>query len=160
MSTLSLNSLNNPTSLTLASRARRRKQGRFLRAYRAGIVLKECCKLANISERQYLRWQREDPLFQAHYLEAQDTHQAILVAALEKELYRRAVTGVKTPIVNQGRIVTHVMKHSDKLLELALRANHPEKYNPKSQGMGVEIGVDNDGNKHVKAYIGFNPEDV
>lgn len=47
---------------------------------------------------------------------------------LENEARRRAWEGVKTPVFHQGKIVGHVQKHSDRLMESLLRAERPEKF--------------------------------
>lgn len=47
---------------------------------------------------------------------------------LEAEAFRRAFTGVDEPVYYQGRVVGHIRKYSDRLLEQRLRAELPEKY--------------------------------
>lgn len=51
--------------------------------------------------------------------------------SLEAEAYRRAVEGVKEPIIggrNKDKIVVEVSRYSDRLMEKLLNANIPDKY--------------------------------
>jgi hypothetical protein len=50
---------------------------------------------------------------------------------LEQELHDRIFTGVPRPIFQKGELVGTEYQKSDRLLELALRANKPEKYRDK-----------------------------
>lgn len=139
---------------------RRRKQAQFIRAYRAQPLLSasKLCKLVDISRRELAKWIAKDTLFQLHYAEAKELAQLEVGDALEQELIKRAIVGVDTPLVSMGKVVTVVKRKSDKLLEIALKANLPEKYGNKS-GLEVEIG-DKDSGKYIKAYVGFNPDDA
>ncbi len=47
---------------------------------------------------------------------------------MEAEAYRRAVTGVETPLVSAGKLVTTVQTYSDGLLTFMLKARRPDKY--------------------------------
>lgn len=51
----------------------------------------------------------------------------------EDELFRRAVEGTEEPVYHLGKQVDTVRKYSDRLLELLLKSNDPEKYSDKHQ---------------------------
>jgi hypothetical protein len=53
---------------------------------------------------------------------------ADVVAALEREAWRRAVEGYDHPITSGGQITDTYKKYSDQLLMFLLKANCPEKY--------------------------------
>lgn len=61
--------------------------------------------------------------------------------ALEAEARRRAVEGVKEPVFHKGEIVGSVTKYSDKMLELVLKAEMPEKYKDAQLGDSTSSGV-------------------
>jgi hypothetical protein len=68
---------------------------------------------------------------------AQEWENALEVVydSMEEEMYRRAVRGVKKPMVSRGQIVKDdngkpiiITEYSDRLLEFALKGNRPEKF--------------------------------
>lgn len=148
------------TSQSLATMARRRTQGRFLRAYResTGTSDAKLCKELHISAKTLSNWKINDPLFKIKYLEAKEEVDAKRLENMEAELYRRAVEGVDTPLVSMGKVVETVKKYSDTLLLAALKAELPSKYEKKEKGLSLEFGEE--GGKHIKAYVGFSPDDV
>lgn len=70
------------------------------------------------------RYRDEDPDFSCAWTDA--LRQA--VDAMEEEARRRAVDGVDEPVYYKGENVGSVKKYSDKLLEMLLKANRPEKF--------------------------------
>jgi hypothetical protein len=90
----------------------------------------------------------EDPTFAAEW------DNAIEEAAdkLEGEAWRRAVEGINKPIYYQGDLVDTVKEYSDTLMGLLLKAHRPEKYRDR---MDVTSG-----GQPLKAYVGFNPDEV
>jgi hypothetical protein len=160
MDKVNANALACVTSQTTLAIARRRRQGEFLRAYRESVGSSDSaiCKMIHINPKLLSRWKNEDPLFKIKYLEAQEEVRLKKIEILEQELYRRAVEGVETPLVSMGKVVTTVQKYSDTLLQAALKAELPSKYEKKDKGLAIEIGEE--GGKFIKAYVGFNPDDV
>lgn len=61
--------------------------------------------------------------------------------ALEMEARRRAVEGVQEPVFHKGEIVGSVTKYSDKLLEVILKAEMPEKYREMQLASSDQPGV-------------------
>jgi hypothetical protein len=142
---------------------RRRKMRRmagFLRTYRATGSKSESMRLNKVLPSSLSQWCKDEPLFLRKLEDLEDTIRFRLVEGLEREAIRRGVKGVRTPLVSMGQVVAYTQKHSDKLLEVMLRAKDPEHYAPKVQGQSMEIGKKEDGSTYVKAYVGFNPDDV
>lgn len=67
---------------------------------------------------------KDDPQFALAWIDAQRQANDALVA----EARRRAVEGVQEPVFFKGEIVGSITKHSDKLLELLMKGEMPEKY--------------------------------
>lgn len=139
------------------SKARRSRFNAFISAYRVTGAFGAACSAVKVSPATIREWMKVYPELQEHF----DTAQQEYLGILEEELHQRAVVGYSEPIVNMGKVVTYAIKKSDKLLELALRANAPKKYAPFNQRtIGAEMGVDKEGNKYFKVYEGFDPKDV
>jgi len=47
---------------------------------------------------------------------------------LEEEMHRRAVQGIDKPVFFKGKKVATVKEYSDRLLEVSLKGNRPEKF--------------------------------
>jgi transcriptional regulator with XRE-family HTH domain len=152
-------SLADVTSQSALSMARRRVQAGFLRAYRAemGPSDAKLCRELGISPKTLSEWKAKDTLFKLKYLEVEEEVRTKRLENMERELYRRAVEGVEMPLVSMGKVVDVVQKYSDTLLLAALKAENAKKYEKQERGMTLEFG---DGDKHIKAYVGFNPDDV
>jgi hypothetical protein len=138
---------------------RRRKQAEFLRAYRVVEYKLKAAKRIGVQYRTILHWINTDELFQEHVRDIEAEITAARLHGLETEAYRRAVKGVKTPLVSMGRVVAHVRKKSDTLMVKLLEAEAPEKYR-KVTAQGVEAGVNDKGERYIKLYQGFDPADV
>ena len=65
---------------------------------------------------------KADPEFQALEAEALQRYGELL----EQEAHRRGVEGWDEPVFFKGDVCGHVRRHSDRLLELALKKNVPE----------------------------------
>lgn len=79
-------------------------------------------------------WKQKNPEFSLAWIEATQAYRE----SLEHEAYRRAVNGTLRPVYYKGNEVGSVREYSDRLLELLLRANDPQKYGNRSQ---VDIDV-------------------
>ena len=130
-----------------------KKQIRFLAAFRNTANIKHSCKHAGISRQTYYSWKEHDPIFAAHLAQAENDADD----TLEYAAYDRAVTGIPSYVVSQGRIVYEEIpdtdedgnpkldkhnnplmkrgkplierKYSDTLLSTLLKARMPQKYN-------------------------------
>lgn len=113
------------------------KQRAFLARFRVNANVGDACTAAGVSRSTVYSWRRREPGFAEAMAEAQ----AVAVDRLESAAWDRAVNGVVEPVFHNGRIVGHVNKPSDRLLQHLLEANRPEKYraNPKAvQSQTVE----------------------
>jgi hypothetical protein len=143
------------TRVTPSVMRRRRRQAKFLRAYRKEGTLGQAAIVSGVSVFTVRHWAEDDPLFAAHYHQEQQ----VWLGKMEKEAYDRAVNGVETPLVSMGKVVTHVQKKSDALLQFMLQAHDPQKYGRGTRA-GVEVSKDKDGNPTIKAYVGVDLEQV
>ena len=55
----------------------------------------------------------------------------LATAVIESAIIKRAVRGVKEPIIHQGEIVAYKRRYSDGLAEFLLKARKPEVYGTK-----------------------------
>jgi hypothetical protein len=117
------------------------KKVSFLRAFAVRGLILDGCQAAGVGRNSVKYWREQDDwfeeLFQAALDEAADR--------LEREAHRRAVDGVDEPVVFQGmptmltdtesgeQKMFTVKKHSDKLLELLLKARRPEQFRENSK---------------------------
>lgn len=105
------------------------KQRAFLSRYRSNANVREACDAAGIARSTLYSWRRRE----AGFAEAMDEAQAMAVDRLESAAWDRALNGHVEPVFHNGRIVGHVNRPSDRLLQHLLEANRPEKFraNPK-----------------------------
>jgi len=108
-------------------------EGRFrtlLQCLRNGLSERSACLEAELTTAQLQKRIADDPGFMQKMADAK-------VAAMEKAeeaLYKRAVHGVKIPIVNkEGQTVAYRRQYSDDLLKFLLTANNPQKYGQRIQ---------------------------
>lgn len=110
-----------------------RKQQRFLKLYRECANIKASCKAAGINRSTFYDWRDNDPEFAAQLSEADKDADD----TAEFALYDRAIKGVESYVVSNGRVVylddkpLKERKYSDGLLTTLLKARMPEKYKDK-----------------------------
>lgn len=82
---------------------------------------------------------------------------------VEEQMLNRAINGTQEKIVFQGKIMEDehghpltVVKHSDRLMELAMKAQKPDKYSDKKQISGAGGGAFT---VHVKSLVDMISED-
>lgn len=144
-------------------------QEAFLQAYRETGNIKYSCKEANIDRSTYYYWRDHDESFKAKLPSAKEE----ACDTLELAAYERAVKGVPSHVVSNGRVVYVEVpvldkegketfdeegrpiikrepllerKYSDALLSLLLKSNLPEKYKDRREEQ-VKQSVD------VKFYL-------
>lgn len=116
-----------PVDESLHANARKRaNQGAFLAAYAGTCHIEKAAAAAGISRQTHYLWLKEDPEYPALFAEAAE----LATQTLEDAAVDRAVHGVKEPVFHEGKVCGHVLKYSDRLLELLLRARRKE-YRPK-----------------------------
>ena len=140
----------------LTETQRLNKQRRFLRMYRETANIKASCKYAGISRPTFYDWRDHDETFKAQLPDAeQDANDTLEFAA-----YDRAVNGVPSFVVSQGKLVYEEIplfnedgtpkldkwgkpeyvrgkpiierKFSDTLAITLLKARMPEKYKERA----------------------------
>ena len=85
------------------------------------------CKEANLSQSTIYRKRTKEVEFAKLMEEARMSASDLL----EQEAHRRGVIGVERPSMHGGRQVGMVREYSDRMLELLLKANNPDKFNDK-----------------------------
>lgn len=101
----------------------REAQERFLVAYAELGNVGAAAMQADVGRRTVYDWLQD-----AEYAERHRDARESACDRLEEEARRRAVDGVERPIWQRGQVVGSVREYSDRLLEMLLRANRPEKY--------------------------------
>lgn len=115
----------------LSSDERNRRQEQLLKAFRESGNIKHSCKVARINRTTFYNWRDQDEEFRAQLVEAErDADDTLEFAA-----YERAVKGVPSHVISQGKMVYGPnkkplieRKYSDGLLTTLLKARMPEKY--------------------------------
>jgi len=108
----------------------------------------KAAKVARVGRSTAYEWREEDKAFAAAWDEAIEESNDVL----EGEAYRRAVTGTLEPVFYQGEKVGTVRRYSDSLLTLLLKSNRPAKFKDRTDITS--------GDQPLKAYMGFDPEEV
>lgn len=111
----------------------------FLRAYEQIGGVQKAAVNCGLSRAIHAKWKRESDEYRAAFNDLRID----VLESLEKEAYRRAVTGVKEPVFHQGEVCGHVRKYSDSLLIFLLKGNNPKKYRDQFKGhIQIDGGVD------------------
>lgn len=109
-----------PTGAPIA----RAEAEKFLSALAAGITPTGAARKAGIGRRTFYDLRDRDLTFAA----AWDAARQAAIDALEDSAFRRAVEGVEEPVFYKGEVVGTVRRPSDRLMELLLKAERPDKY--------------------------------
>lgn len=128
------------TASQVAHRARVDPFKKFLATFADTGNVTASCMVAGLSRHQIYRRKKKD----AEFAEAWEAALEISVDKLEYVARERSVQGVKEPVYYKGKVVGHVYKPSDRLMELLLKAHRPEKFNPVQKlehSGGVSIDV-------------------
>lgn len=99
------------------------KRGAFLAAFALVGNISDAAKNAGVARQTHYEWMN-DPEYRLAYREAR----AQAADGLEREARRRAMVGVEEPVFYRGKIVGHVRKLSDRLLQMLLRAYRPRRF--------------------------------
>ncbi|MCX6026874.1 MAG: terminase [Chloroflexi bacterium] len=96
----------------------------FLHLREHGASVTQAAERVHISRSGVYAREKKNAKFANAMLEAR----LALRDRLEDEVWRRGVDGVEEPVLYQGEVVTTIRRFSDRLLEVRLRAEYPEKY--------------------------------
>jgi transposase len=105
-------------------------QKRFLEAFEVSCSIQKAARWANIHRQTHYDWLRKDATYPARFAEARER----ATQTLEDEAVRRAVEGVRRPVLYRGKQVyiqgkpLFDIEYSDQLLIRLLEAFNPEKY--------------------------------
>jgi len=102
---------------------------RFLHWLRLGWSVTAARQFAGLAKETVYKHRERDPAFAAAWEAALEEG----TDRLEDEAVRRAVHGVKDPIVYEGKIVGARLKYSDVLLITLLNARRPEKFKYRAE---------------------------
>jgi hypothetical protein len=109
----------------------------FLEEYsRTGLFVQTCSKF-NINPETVYLLKKKDSRFARALQAAKD----LFTESLEREAFRRGVTGYLRGVYYQGMLVAKERYHSDRLLELALKARDPKYREHVSVDATVKAGV-------------------
>lgn len=102
---------------------------KFLTALASTGNVSMAAKKAAVTRQGAYARRAADPEFAARWQDAMDQ----AADWLEAEARRRAVTGVRRPVYQNGKLVGHVKEYSDALLTLLLKAARPDRYRENSK---------------------------
>lgn len=135
-------STSTPRRLDTAIRQKDRQE-RFLASFVLSGSILHACRATKIHRQTHYYWLRVDPTYAARF--EQGRHLA--VQTLEDEAVRRAVEGIRRPVIHNGvQVVANVNgvreplwenEYSDTLLMFLLKALAPHKYNPPRETINL-----------------------
>lgn len=102
-------------------------QAVFLAELRKWGVAMHAAGVAEISIRHAYRIREQDPEFAAEWDEAVKT----IVSTMEVVARQRALVGVRTPVIFQGKVVDHIQEVDSGMLRWLLSRLKPEVYGDK-----------------------------
>ncbi|HEX7906241.1 MAG TPA: hypothetical protein VF487_20345 [Chitinophagaceae bacterium] len=106
------------------NRTKEQQQTDFLLSFEETANISISCKASAVPRRTIYNWINDDADFKKKF----DKSALMCLGVLEDEAMRRAVSGVKKPVYQGGKLVGHVQEYSDTLLIVLLKARSPEKY--------------------------------
>jgi hypothetical protein len=121
------------------------KKARYLSAVGRAGTLTSGCMAAGVTHSTVYGWREHDDDFKLAEQQARNA----FADNLEQEAVRRAWTGVKKPVFQQGVKVGEVTEYSDVLLIFMLKGVRPEKYrervsvagDPAVEKIALELGL-------------------
>lgn len=99
-------------------------QGKFLAAFAECGIINWAARWAKVHRTSHYVWMNEDPTYPERFKEAE--RQA--ARGLVDEATRRGRFGVKKPVWYKGKIVGYETEFSDRMLELVIKGEFPNKY--------------------------------
>ena len=113
-----------PSPRDTPTRATEPEAAAFLTAVAAGSTPTGAARKAGIHRATVYRWRDSDPAFR----DAWDAAHSAKVDRLEDSVLERAMLGVLEDVYYQGQVVGQRRVFSDRLAELVLKAERPDKY--------------------------------
>jgi len=114
-------------------------KAKFLEVYSTTGRLTYAAECAMVCPNTVRKALKEDTAFAEAFEAARNFYGDLL----QKEIHRRSVEGVKEPLINyrDNTIIGHVLKFSDRLLELGAKRFVPEYRDANAVEMNVNAGV-------------------
>lgn len=103
------------------------QQVAFLSHFAVLGVITEAAVAAGVDRERHYEW-LADPEKYPNYREAYENAREKAADRLEAEATRRAVDGWEEPVFQQGMQVGLIRRHSDRMLEILLKARRPERF--------------------------------
>ena len=110
----------------------------FIEVLRETANVRMAAEACGFARRTFQEHKKNDREFSEQWDEAMEN----AVDLLEREAWRRAFEGVKTPQMYQGKVVGVIREYSDRLIEFLLMGNRPEKYGKQKIEMTGKDGKD------------------
>ncbi len=137
---------------TLIEDTQRHKK-EFLANYEEGRYICAAARKTGVSASTVWQWRQDDEVFRQIFDAAKMRVEQQIVAKLEAEADRRAMTGTLKPVFYLGTKCGDVREYSDTLLIFRLKGLAPDKYRERLEHTGagggpVEILVKWDGNRN------------
>jgi hypothetical protein len=111
-------------------------QDAFLLLFSRGGIVLDACERVGVGRRTVYDWLEADDAFRRRYQDARED----ATDRLEGEATRRAMQGVPEPVYQGGELVGHIVKYSDRLHELLLKAHRPDKFRERYEHTGANGG--------------------
>ena len=115
----------------------KRKRTAFLEALTAGFSVTYAAKAAGVHRSSFYRLRERDKAFEEAWSDAYEAGTDVL----RDELRRRAVDGWEEPMVSAGKVVAHVRKYSDRLLELELKRRDSSYREHGPQAVAINVNA-------------------
>ncbi len=149
------------TPATITERAK--KQDLFIEAYLECGIIRDACLAVTVGGKALSRnrpgeWARDNPEFRERYIAAREE----VNDKIEKEIYRRAVLGWDEPVYQGGKQVGAIHKYDSTLLIFLAKANMPDKYRDKFEGvnLGGVLNLAIAGDGVIRAIAGLSEEEL
>ena len=112
-------------------------QAVFIKALRNAPNVTEAAEKAGVNRQYVYRVRDTDEAFAAEW----DDALAKSVDEAERELFRRAVKGVRKPVYQNGKQVGEIQEYSDTLLIFLLKSHRAERYRDRTENMNVDVSM-------------------
>jgi hypothetical protein len=126
--------------LTTKQIGSQKKLAKFLALLReTGNVNRSARAVGYINPSYVYNMRKQDDEFARQWDEALSLGQKVMTDELEAEADRRAIDGVKKPLLYKGEVVAYEVIYSDALLMFRLRGLRPDMYAPKGGDTNVNV---------------------
>lgn len=137
----------------LTPEERTEAQAKFIERFAADGNMSEACRAAGVSRTIVYQWKEKSKAFAELFTEAEAQANDVIRA----EIFRRAITGWKEPMVSAGQLVCYAEKYSDAMLTLLAKSRMSEF---RDKQPDTKITVDVEGAKaRLMVKLGRLPDD-